>query len=85
MPVLSRFYGIVVFMHYRDHDPPHVHARYGEEEVIFEIESGVVAGRFPRRALRLLTEWTELHEAELATNWARARAHRPLLPIEPLP
>jgi hypothetical protein len=85
MPVLSRFYGIVVFMNYRDHDPPHVHARYGDHEVIIEIESGLVVGQFPRRALRLLTEWTELHEAELAANWKRARAHRPLQPIEPLP
>ena len=71
MPVLSRFYGIVVFMNYRDHDPPHVHARYGDHEVIIEIESGLVVGQFPRRALRLLTEWTELHEAELAANWKR--------------
>jgi len=85
MPVLSRFYGIVVFMNYRDHDPPHVHARYGDHEVIVEIESGLVIGQFPRRALRLLTEWTEVHEAELAANWMRARAHRPLQPIEPLP
>lgn len=85
MPVLSRFYGIVVFMNYRDHDPPHVHARYGDHEVIVELASGVIMGSFPRRALRLLTEWTELHQTELEANWERARAHRPLRPIEPLP
>lgn len=85
MPVLSRFYGIVVFMSYRDHDPPHFHARYGEHEVIVEIESGVVTGHFPRRALRLLTDWADVYESELRANWARVRAHMPLHPIDPLP
>ncbi len=85
MPILSRFYGIVVFMNYRDHDPPHFHARYGEHEVIVEIESGIVTGHFPRRALRLLADWIELHQSELGINWQRARAHKPLRPIAPLP
>jgi len=85
MPVLSRFYGIVVFMNYRDHDPPHFHARYGEHEVIVEIDTGAVAGHFPRRALRLLTDWADVHESEPRANWDRARSHVPLHPIDPLP
>jgi len=28
MPTLSKFYGIVVFMNYNDHNPPHFHPRY---------------------------------------------------------
>jgi hypothetical protein len=36
MPTVSRFFGIVIFLNYRDHDPPHFHARYGDEEVIVE-------------------------------------------------
>ena len=27
MPVISRFYGIVIFMNFRDHELPHFHAR----------------------------------------------------------
>jgi hypothetical protein len=37
MPVISRFYGIVVFINYNDHNPPHFHARYQEQEVIVDI------------------------------------------------
>jgi len=30
MPVLSRFYGIVIFMNFRDHEPPHFYAGLGK-------------------------------------------------------
>ncbi len=56
MPELSRFLGIVVYMLYDDHKPPHFHAEYGEYKISVEIESGVVEGRFPRRALRAVLE-----------------------------
>ena len=84
MPVISRFYGIVVFMNYNDHAPPHFHARYGDAEGVVEIASLFVSGDFPPRALRLLREWAELHREELEVNWRRAREHKHLLPVAPL-
>ena len=84
VPVISRFYGIVVFMNYNDHEPPHVHARSGGGEVLLEIRSKSVVGEFPARALRLLIEWADLHADELEVNWERARQHKHLLPVEPL-
>jgi hypothetical protein len=33
MPEISRFLGIVIAMFYREHSPPHFHAKYGEYEV----------------------------------------------------
>lgn len=47
MPVISRFLGIAIAMLYRDHDPPHFHATYGEHEITVGIRDGVVTGRFP--------------------------------------
>jgi hypothetical protein len=61
------------------------HEAEGDDEVTVEMESGRVIGSFPKRALRLLLEWTDLHHDELVTNWERARAHQHLHPIEPLP
>jgi hypothetical protein len=84
VPVISRFFGLVVFMNYNDPDPPHVHARYQSHEVLLEIESKGVVGDLPARALRLVVEWADLHEEELMVNWRRAREHRHLLPVEPL-
>jgi hypothetical protein len=71
-------------MFYREHAPPHFHAVYGEFEVTIEIDTGVVAGRFPRRALGLILEWQALHRSELLENWERARTGEPLKAIAPL-
>ncbi len=84
MPVISRFFGIVIVMLYRDHEPAHFHATYGEFEVSVRIGDGGVTGRMPRRALEFLREWLELHRSELDANWERARLREPLLPIAPL-
>ena len=50
MPEISRFLGIIIAMFYKDHAPPHFHAIYGEYEITVEIDSGVINGRFPKRA-----------------------------------
>lgn len=71
-------------MYYREHAPPHFHARYGDYEVVVEIGTGRVRGNLPRRALRHVLEWRELHRAELEADWALAAAGDPLRPIEPL-
>jgi hypothetical protein len=43
-----------------------------------------VEGRFPRRALRAVMEWHEMHRDELRTDWRLAEEHRPLQRIAPL-
>lgn len=84
MPEISRFYGIIVFMNYNDHPPPHFHARYQDQEVTVEIETGLVTGRMSKRALRMIFEWSERYQEELNDNWQRARARQPLEKIPPL-
>ena len=41
MPELCRFYGISIRLNFRDHNPPHFHALYGEHEAVIEINSVV--------------------------------------------
>jgi hypothetical protein len=84
MPEISRFFGISVYMYYKEHAPPHFHAEYGEYEITVEIEREIVAGRFPRRALGLVLEWCSLHKAELLDNWRRAGERSALNDISPL-
>lgn len=69
MPELCRFLGIVIFMNFNDHNPPHFHAKYGDFQISVEINSGIVEGKFPKRALNLVLEWYELHKDELIENW----------------
>lgn len=84
MPEISRFLGIIIAMFYREHQPPHFHAVYGDFEITVEIQTGIVTGRFPRRALAHVLEWGELHRPELLANWERAKERRPLEKISPL-
>jgi hypothetical protein len=84
MPEISRFLGIVVYMLYDDHRPPHFHAEYGEYKISVEINTGVVEGRFPRRALNAVLEWHEIHREELLADWESAAQHQPLQKIPPL-
>ena len=84
MPVISRFLGIVIMMYWKDHNPPHFHAKYGDYEVIVSIEGKVIEGKFPKRALQLVMEWLNLHKEELLENWARTQNGEPLKSISPL-
>jgi hypothetical protein len=84
MPELSRFLGIVIYMLYDDHSPPHFHAEYGDYKISVGINTGVVDGRFPRRALNAVMEWYEIHRVELLADWDLAKQHQPLQKIPPL-
>ena len=86
MPRISRFYGIVIAMYFREHGRPHFHAVYAEHEATVAIDTlELLAGSLPDRALRLVREWGELHRDEIAANWRRAREDEPLEAIAPLP
>ena len=69
MPEICRFYGIIIAMFFDDHNPPHFHARYGNDKVAVEINSlRVLEGRIPPRALGLIMEWASQHQSELLTK-----------------
>jgi hypothetical protein len=86
MPELSRFYGIVIKMYFDDHDPPHFHAEYAEDQAVIGIETlALIAGRLPPRALGLVAEWAAMHQDELRQAWSKAKDLRAINKIAPLP
>jgi phosphomannomutase len=85
MPEISRFFGIVIAMYYKEHAPPHFHAKYAGQRASFSIpELQIIEGGLPRRAISLVLEWAFLHRDELMDNWLRADRQEGLLSIEPL-
>jgi hypothetical protein len=84
MPELSRFLGIAVAMFYAPEDAPHFDAFAGPYRIRVDIETGLVAGSFPPRALGLVLEWRQRYVAELRHNWMLARSRQPLVAIPPL-
>jgi len=84
MPIISRFFGIIIYMFWREHQSPHFHAKYGDEEVIVEIETGKVSGNISKRALNIVQEWRKLHKDEILKDWELAEQNKPLRRIDPL-
>jgi len=85
VPIISAFYGIVIRMFYKEHEPAHFHAEHSGQQAKFDLGGSLVAGAIrSRRARERIREWAELHRAELETNWENMKAGRPLESIEPL-
>ena len=86
MPVLSIFYGVVIYIYWSDHPPPHIHARYAEHEAQIDITSiTILAGSLPKRARAMVLEWTREHQAELLAAWRSTSEGIPPARIAPLP
>lgn len=85
MPEISRFYGIIIRMYYNDHNLPHFHVIYQEDEALVDIKTlEILQGHLPKRAKTLAIEWAIEHRDELITNWQKASDREPLDKIEPL-
>ena len=72
MPVIARFFGIVVKMYFSqsEHGVPHFHALYGEYNAVFDIRTlEMLEGDLPARAQRLVSEWGVQYQQELLRMW----------------
>ena len=72
MPTIASFYGIIVFMHItrKENLPPHIHARYGEYQATFIIETGeLYFGDFPSKGRQLIKEFVLMYKKELQKMW----------------
>lgn len=84
MPTICMFYGIIISMRYREHNPPHFHARYQDYMGSFDFDGTLLAGAMPPRQCKLIAAWAELHRDELEANWLLALDKRRLFRIKPL-
>ena len=85
MPEISRFLGIVIYMYFNDHNPPHFHVAYNEYDAAVSIETlGLMEGKLPPKVLSLVVEWASQHQTELLENWESIKATGAYHGIEPL-
>lgn len=70
MPVITRFYGILIKMYFNDHLPPHFHAIYNEYNGIFDLKTlDLLEGDLPNKAIKLIKEWAQNYQTELERMW----------------
>lgn len=85
MPTISRFFGVMIQMFYNDHNSPHFHIKYGDDQALISIiDFALLSGNLPPKALGMVVEWASIHQSELLQNWDLARNNLPLLPVPPL-
>ncbi|MCL2719635.1 MAG: DUF4160 domain-containing protein [Lachnospiraceae bacterium] len=72
MPVIARFYGIIIKMYFRqrEHNPPHIHAIYGEYIGVIDLQTlEMIEGDLPTKALSMVCEWMKEHKTDLLEIW----------------
>ena len=85
MPEVSRFFGIIIRMYYDEHNPPHFHAEYQGNKAVFDLNGNMTQGDLKSKTARkLVREWVDLHNEEIARNWDLAMNDRQLNKIAPL-
>lgn len=84
MPEICRFFGIIISLYWKDHNPPHIHFMYGDYECSISILDRIVDGQAPAKVIAKVNEWIDLHESEILTLWEKAQNGEKLNKIEPL-
>ncbi len=87
MPIISMFYGIIIRMQSEKggkHNKPHIHALYGDYEIVVSLDGETIEGNFPIKQLKLLLAWVALHEDELKANWKLLSEGEGFFKISPL-
>ena len=57
-------------LYFRDRPTPlHFHAGCGEYKISIDILTGVISGKFPKRALKAVIEWYEIYKDVLLEDW----------------
>jgi hypothetical protein len=76
MPVIARFYGIIIKMYFSqsEHGIAHFHAVYGEFNGVFRIDTlEMIEGDMPNRAKILIAEWAQRYKNDLLLIWNEQR------------
>jgi hypothetical protein len=72
LPTISMFYGIIIRMYFApgEHPSPHFHVYYAEYTATVDIRTcELIEGNLPRKQIKLVLAWAELHQEELANDW----------------
>ena len=78
------FYGVIISMFYKDHNPPHIHIQYAEYKAIVDFNGDILEGELPVKQRKLIEAWIILHQDELYANWQLAKDKQGLFKIDPL-
>jgi hypothetical protein len=68
------FNGIIFMVYHADHDPPHIHIRYGGEQAKIALDGTVLLGRLHPHTLTLVRDWLKRRQAKVWEIWDLAKS-----------
>ena len=78
-PIIAVFFGIIVRMFYREHEPAHFHAEHQGDHAKFDFDGKLIAREMhSRKARGFIRQWAKSHRRELEVNWEKMRAGQAL-------
>lgn len=84
MPAISMFYGLIIRMYFKDHNPPHIHIQYGDWNATMSFDGKIMSGSLPDAQKKLAVAWCEIHKEELMADWDLCKAGEIPFNINPL-
>jgi hypothetical protein len=82
MPIIARFYGILIKMYFKEHGVPHFHAIYGEFNGVFNVTTlEMIEGDMPARAAKMVKDWAKKYNKDLMEMW-KTQKYRQLPGLE---
>lgn len=82
MPIIARFYGILIKMYFKEHGVPHFHAIYGEFNGVFNLKTlEMIEGDMPSRAMKMVKDWAKKYNSDLMEMW-KTQKYRQLPGLE---
>ena len=85
MPIISKFYGIIIRMMCVRELGARFHAIYGNSELVVGLwPVQIIHGDAPRRVKEMVLEWAAEHQQELMSAWNKIQWGEAPQAIEPL-
>lgn len=87
MPVISQFYGIIIQMFFDEntkHHKEHIHVRYNEYEIVYDLNGNILEGNLPNKQKKLVEAWILIHKEDLQSLWKFMQEKGEMFKIEPL-
>lgn len=66
------------------HNLPHIHAEYGDDEAVYDLDGNKLEGKLPQKRERLVQAWIEIHKEDLQANWKLLQNGEQFFKIPPL-
>ena len=76
MPCLTKIQGIKMCVYSNDHLPPHIHALFGEYEILIDIrEVSVIKGDMPNNKRHVALDYVNINQGDLLEAFYELNPH----------